>query len=269
MNSQDEKDYHESEDEDYDPTKEQATDNAEDGNEGGSEVRFDAIESASGGLVKTRFQREEESRRRKDRKSRDSKGKATVDIDSLFADMKKESLTPAPEDEPKEETATVVKEVSKELPSEQKIKIKRTYEFAGEVVTEEKWVDVNSEEARAQLNSTKLKAEVEQPKVEKRSADPTKPKPRKRRKRPGLLEAVINGSSAAKISTLEKSRLDWANYVDKKKISDELKYKNKAGYLDNQDFLSRVDNRQDSLNRDARNSARKQQSDHQQQKNQQ
>lgn len=110
------------------------------------------------------------------------------------------------------------------------ITISRTYEFAGETIKEEKTVLIDSEEAKAHLNSTKLK---ETSKV-------SKPLGRKR-KRPSLIDAVISNSNQTKLSTLEKSRLDWASYVDKNKISDELKYKNRDGYLEKQAFLTRVD----------------------------
>ena len=42
-----------------------------------------------------------------------------------------------------------------------------------------------------------------------------------------------------KLSTLEKSRLDWASF-DKRNINEELKIHNKAGYLDKQDFINRM-----------------------------
>jgi len=48
-----------------------------------------------------------------------------------------------------------------------------------------------------------------------------------------------------KLTTLEKSRLDWAGYVDKAGIGDELDKQKKggAGYLDRKDFLGRVEHR--------------------------
>ena len=50
-----------------------------------------------------------------------------------------------------------------------------------------------------------------------------------------------------KLSTLEKSRLDWASFVDKRNINEELKIHNKAGYLDKQDFINRMNSKRDDL----------------------
>ncbi|GMF58514.1 unnamed protein product [[Candida] boidinii] len=86
-----------------------------------------------------------------------------------------------------------------------------------------------------------------------------------RRKRASLIDDVINGKSNAKLSTLEKSRLDWASYVDKQKISEELRNANKGGYLETQDFLARVDSNRDQQFKEARINARKQQQQQQQQ----
>lgn len=46
-----------------------------------------------------------------------------------------------------------------------------------------------------------------------------------------------------KLNTLEKSKLDWQGYVDREGIKDELKYKNKDGYMEKVAFLQRVDDR--------------------------
>ncbi|CAO3631790.1 unnamed protein product [Cunninghamella blakesleeana] len=46
-----------------------------------------------------------------------------------------------------------------------------------------------------------------------------------------------------KMNTLDKSRLDWQGYVDREGIKDDLKYKNKDGYMEKVAFLQRVDDR--------------------------
>lgn len=62
------------------------------------------------------------------------------------------------------------------------------------------------------------------------------------------------GVPAAKINTVDKSRLDWAGYVDKSGIAEELdKYgKSKSTYLGRQDFLNRTENHIEAERRDAR-----------------
>ncbi|KAH3662378.1 hypothetical protein OGAPHI_005630 [Ogataea philodendri] len=224
-------DYQESEDDDYDPDAKEENDDDEDDDK--DLPRYDNLES--GGLIRTRRQRLEE----KHEKSYEKPKESSVDVDSIWKELNqskpKSSPEPKPLSQPTDSTDT------------EKIKITRTYEFAGETVTEEKWVDANSEEARAHFNSTKLK--------ESKESTPVQPLPKKKapkRKRASLLDDVINNASSTKLSTLEKSRLDWASYVDKSKIGDELKFKNKGGYLDQQDFLSRVEHRQDQNYKDAK-----------------
>ncbi|KAI8089408.1 bucentaur or craniofacial development-domain-containing protein [Halteromyces radiatus] len=46
-----------------------------------------------------------------------------------------------------------------------------------------------------------------------------------------------------KINTLEKSRLDWQGYVEREGIKEDLKFKNKDGYMEKVAFLQRVDDR--------------------------
>ena len=46
-----------------------------------------------------------------------------------------------------------------------------------------------------------------------------------------------------KLTSLEKSKLDWQQFVAKEGIADELKIHNKDGYLERQAFLQRADER--------------------------
>ncbi|KAK6332148.1 swr complex subunit [Orbilia javanica] len=122
------------------------------------------------------------------------------------------------------------------------ITIKRTYEFAGETITEEKQVAANSFEARAYLSS--LQADTPQ------TSNSDRPKPLRRpmRKISKFDPAFVGAGAkkASKLNTLEKSRLDWAGFVDKEGIGDELDKKRREGgdsYLERQDFLGRVGSR--------------------------
>lgn len=133
--------------------------------------------------------------------------------------------------------------------AEEMISIKRTYVFAGETITEEKEVPKTSAEARLHLQT------------ESAASKPTtsaggKPlrRPLKRRSRfDPPPEAGPTGSPSAsspgskdtgrKLNTIEKSKMDWAGYVDKAGIKEELTVAEKAkdGYLGKMDFLGRVD----------------------------
>lgn len=145
------------------------------------------------------------------------------------------------------------------LSSNEKIKIKRKYEYAGEIVTEEKWVDRESFEAKQYINNLKSDEKIEssndikEEKIEKKQRVNEKgEKLRIIRKRPPLLEGIINGSIKPKFNTLEKSKVDFAKFVDKEGINDELIQHNKDGYLERQDFLSRVQFHKDTQFKDIR-----------------
>lgn len=58
----------------------------------------------------------------------------------------------------------------------------------------------------------------------------------------GSKAAGLSGQ-AAKLNTLEKSKLDWAAHVDHEGISEELKghHRAKGDYLGRMDFLGRMD----------------------------
>ena len=153
------------------------------------------------------------------------------------------------------------------------IRIKRTYNFAGTTTVEEKLVPKDSAEARQYLSS--------QPSIPKPNPSPNNPaKPNLRRplRRPSRYDtpvqnpndllrttSAIKASVAAqqakkspaelklergeKLNTVEKSKLDWAGYVDKEKLQDELEkaQKAKGGYLDRMEFLGRSDAARDEV----------------------
>lgn len=283
-NDDDDDDYNEEEDEDYviDSTNgnqngrnimnnndEDADEDDDDANDYMDEEdkktikNYSSIESNEGGLIKTRRQRLLEDEREKNEiknKALKSSTSSNLDINSIWAEL---NSTNKPNVD-----SSILNDTSNksdiENSNNEKIKITRTYEFAGKLTKEEKWVDRNSEEAKAHLNSTTIKDIKSQPNA---STTPLKPQEsshsssntnlRRKRKRASLLDAVISNSSKTKLSTLEKSRLDWATYVDKNKISDELKYKNKGGFLEKQDFLNRVDSRRDNIYKEAKSKSSK------------
>lgn len=247
-------------------------------------AKYSSIESSTGGLIKTRKQRMteelEEKKKKKDLALKStSGGSSDVNIDSIWAELNntKPQVPQVPQETSSISTSTSnstpivsssqqsskANSPSTQTPLEQeKIKITSTYEFAGKTVTEEKWVDKDSQEAKAYLNSAKLTSKLESDKTTSTAAaaengTPKKPLLRRKRKRESLLDAVISNSSKTKLSTLEKSRLDWATYVDKNKINDELKYKNKSGFLEKQDFLNRVESRRDDLYKNAKSKSQK------------
>ena len=135
--------------------------------------------------------------------------------------------------------------------SEPMITIKRTYVFAGQSTTEEKLVPASSAEARLYLQSQQASQQA--------STDITgRPALRRPKKRvsmfdpnpTGLPGAAVVGNKGPKLNTIEKSKLDWAGYVDKEGMKEELDKaeKGKEGYLGKMDFLGRVEaKREDAI----------------------
>lgn len=201
----------------------------------------------------------------------------TVDVDALWASMTAEPVMPTkqqlqakPPGEngdgstvtgnsgPSNAQATAGKDGD---PSEM-IKIKRTYNFAGKVHTEEKLVQRDSAEARLYLASQGEKGDGDAAAAD--DDQPDKRMPRKAFRSAFEPVAAEQGQradlnlgmavrlqarqdKAKKLNTVEKSRMDWAGFVDKEGIKDELALAGRAkgAFADRQDFLARSEARRD------------------------
>lgn len=140
---------------------------------------------------------------------------------------------------------------------QEKVKITKVFEFAGEEVKIEKEVAIDSAEARLSLSAAENSAKPSE------STSPTS----KARGRGGVRRVGLGGISSvlgqigkkAKISTLEKSKLDWDNFKKQENIEEEISTHNKGkdGYLERQDFLQRADLRQFEIEKQLRNSSRR------------
>lgn len=243
-------------------------------------AKYKSIESAEATQVRTRNQRYQEKHEQASDFRNNIVGSVSrnMDFDSIFNDLKKKSTEGKPtnwseilglsEVEQQQNKASNLKQPpalkqahETDTASEQqgageevsKIRINVSYAFAGKVVTESKLVDANSAEAKAYLNSTSglqltdnnsnnrgFKSHVPVIRTVKGYDEPLELKIKL--KRPSLIDKFMatQGNKYQKLSTLEKSRLDWASYVDTNKINDELKLHNKDGYLEKQLFLDRV-----------------------------
>ncbi|KAJ5991764.1 hypothetical protein N7451_007488 [Penicillium sp. IBT 35674x] len=206
---------------------------------------------------------------------------ATIDVDALWEQMNtpgtelglrpdqmKHDSEPTPETDHanthmKDHTPKPEND-SRHTHGEEMIKIKRTYEFAGEMITEEKTVPKNSAEAKAFLSSGQTGENAEVVAAPNRNLrrplrkisrfDPNPTGTIKKSWEKQALEAGDQNASGPKINTVEKSRLDWAQYVDQAGISDELRVHSKAkeGYMGRMDFLGRTEARRDEEARQAR-----------------
>ncbi|XP_039260325.2 craniofacial development protein 1-like [Styela clava] len=120
------------------------------------------------------------------------------------------------------------------------ITVTKVYDFAGEDVKITKVVDKKSKEGQSHLKTRTMGASTSLPLTTKRKG--------------GLQGILGKMEKRPKLSTLEKSKLDWQNYKDEEGIEDELKIYNKGkdGYVEKQLFLERTDFRQFEKERDIR-----------------
>ncbi|KAK7430037.1 swr complex subunit [Neonectria magnoliae] len=236
-------------------------------------------EGGEGGLIKTRRQHAAE---KEERKYAANTGPVTVDVDALWAQMVSGPIAGAKSNEtqdtakPDTEGATIdeivdVKQISNPTaPNDPSvmIRIKRTYNFAGRVHTEEKLVPRDSAEAKLYLASQAPDAPTKEPTAKRitrkafRSAfEPLiDPLPQRADLNLGMAARIKAGkeAQAKKLNTVEKSRMDWAGYVDKEGIKDELELagKSKDSYTAREDFLARSEAKRDEDSRRARMTGR-------------
>ncbi|XP_026712768.1 craniofacial development protein 1 [Athene cunicularia] len=132
-----------------------------------------------------------------------------------------------------------------------KVTITKVFDFAGEEVRVTKEVDSNSKEAKSFLKQQE----------KWQSAAPTSLPTVSGVKRPSGMSSLLGkiGSKKQKMSTLEKSKLDWENFKEEEGIVEELAIHNrgKDGYIERKAFLERVDHRQFEIERDIRLSSMK------------
>lgn len=130
----------------------------------------------------------------------------------------------------------------KENKVENKVKITQIFDFAGEKVEVTKEVAADSAEARLSQPAAGGPSQGVAPRV-----------------RGGGLSAVLSQiGKKSKISTLEKSKLDWERFKSEEGLQEEIQTHNrgKDGYLEKQDFLQRADLRQFEIEKQLRASRR-------------
>ncbi|RAH46491.1 putative Swr1p complex component (Swc5) [Aspergillus brunneoviolaceus CBS 621.78] len=247
-------------------------------------------EGGTGGFVRTRAMK---MRAQDERKTLAKIDGATVDVDALWAMMnapennntlhagssssssgKNDDNAPTTQNgdvEMQESSTETEQSKQQQKPSkyaEEMIKIKRTYKFAGEMITEEKIVPKDSAEAKLYLANngdanveTVITAAVEDAtattttedvaiklrrplrRVSRFDPNPTGAIKKSWEKQPAAeITGQDENARGPKINTVEKSRMDWAAYVDSAGLKDELKVHSKAkeGFHGRMEFLDRV-----------------------------
>ncbi|XP_056382378.1 craniofacial development protein 1 isoform X2 [Hyla sarda] len=132
-----------------------------------------------------------------------------------------------------------------------KLTITKVFDFAGEEVRVTQEVDCSSKEAKAFIKQQEKGLPEQSPAP---SRTPTAASSGV--KRPVGMSSILGqlGSKKQKISTLEKSKLDWESFKVKEGIGEELARHNrgKDGYIERKAFLERVDYRQFEQEREIR-----------------
>uniref|UniRef100_V9KRR5 Craniofacial development protein 1 n=1 Tax=Callorhinchus milii TaxID=7868 RepID=V9KRR5_CALMI len=154
----------------------------------------------------------------------------------------------------------VVKEAEKpKAPT--KVTITKVFDFAGEEVKVTKEVDAASREAKSFFQNQQEQKELQSKSSPTATLAASTPTSSGVKRLCGLGGALgkITGKKQ-KMSTLEKSKLDWEAFKEKEGIGDELAIHNrgKEGYIERKAFLERVDFRQFELERSIRLSNMKQ-----------
>ncbi|KAF4991187.1 hypothetical protein FGRMN_7992 [Fusarium graminum] len=230
-------------------------------------------EGGEGGLIKTRRQRAAE---KEERKYIANNEPVTIDVDALWTQMI--SKTPAPMskvDQPDstdsgttpagkndESISRATDSALSDDPSAM-IRIKRTYNFAGRVHTEEKLVPRDSAEAKLYLASQGQDVPSDGPQkriTRKAFRSVFEPQmdlqPNRSDLNLGMAARIKAGkeAQAKKLNVVEKSRMDWAGYVDKEGIKDELELagKSKDSYMAREDFLAKSEALREEDSRRAR-----------------
>ncbi|KAF2176496.1 BCNT-domain-containing protein [Zopfia rhizophila CBS 207.26] len=158
-----EKDYHESSDEDFNPTAapvdESASSSDEDATkptkakgkrkapiddalDSGDEVTIEAVRKRKGGLVKTRAQRRVKQKERRPLARTEG---ATVDVDALWAHMSAAPLKPPQLANPKDSDTLKAQDAAPapaaiDAVEEEQVTVTKVYTFAGQRTTEEKQI---------------------------------------------------------------------------------------------------------------------------------
>ncbi|KAG5796084.1 hypothetical protein H9Q69_004879 [Fusarium xylarioides] len=233
----------------------------------------DHNEGEEGGLIKTRRQRAAE---KEERHYATNNEPVTIDVDALWAQMISIPPTPANKDERPNDADTSTNFVDKSNDSAEKkphstisdqsttmIRIKRTYNFAGRIHIEERLVPRDSAEAKLYLASQGQEAPKNSPEknvTRKAFRSAFEPQvdllPHRADLNLGMAARIKAGkeAQAKKLNVVEKSRMDWAGYVDKEGIKDELELasKSKDSYMAREDFLAKSEALREEESRRAR-----------------
>lgn len=205
--------------------------------------------------------------------------KATIDVDALYASMlagpfiKRPSVAaplqtvdgaPAESAAPVSQTAAVAASTLTTIPNPAEendtVTIHRTYQFAGKTHSETKIVPRNSAEAKLYLASNsegKEQSAASPPRRKLKIAFRSRFEPITTIVPRADLKLGVGTirerltmekeDKGKKLNTVEKSKMDWAGYVDQEGLRDDLEKaeRDKGSYLQRREFLDRVEGKRE------------------------
>ncbi|KAK0284565.1 swr complex subunit [Friedmanniomyces endolithicus] len=230
-----------------------------------------------GGFVRTRAQRVAEKAERREKK-RTEVGDVTINVDDIWAELNRVPIgRPLPPPLPVDD-AHVPGDLDQEnLPAhEEYITIRRRIEYAGETTEIEETVPRHSKEGQRYIKehppddqlttpATVLRRPLKRPSAFE--PNPTAlikgvPPEKLRLRAPSRIDVLLAAERVAeeqrkkaeKMTTVQKSALDWSGFVEKQGLREELEAygKGKGGYLAREDFLGRADMAREVAAREAR-----------------
>ncbi|KAI4722203.1 BCNT-domain-containing protein [Aureobasidium sp. EXF-10727] len=253
----------------------------------------DEDSGGEGGLIKTRAQRRAEKQDRQEYQKANVDN-VTVDVNALWASMTAKPIGRPSRDQPEPEQVANKQDGALEQADKQDVQadkddngmitIKRSYDFAGQKVTEEKRVHKDSAEAKLFLANNDPAKQAKPPSPSPKDDQPALRRPlrraskfepnptgevrglppeRQRLRTPSRadviaqqkrLEEEAKNGKAVKLNTVQKSAIDWAAHVDQEGLKDELdEYgRSKQGYIGKMDFLRGVHGKKEEEERKAR-----------------
>ncbi|GAB7361777.1 hypothetical protein MBLNU230_g1821t1 [Neophaeotheca triangularis] len=231
-----------------------------------------------GGLIKTRAQRLAEKTERKEQK-RATKGEVTIDVDTIWKELNSVPIGQPPRAEKGPGSGETDESDNKENENNY-ITITRRIEYAGEVTEIEERVLRSSKEAQRHVREQQQAAATDA------RAGPSHDAIRRPLRRPSRFEPNPTGAvrglppekqrlrapsrqdvlmaehraeeerkrKAEKMTTVQKSALDWKGFVSEQGLGEELDVygKSKGGYLEREGFLGRAAGRREEEARSAR-----------------
>ncbi|XP_060932461.1 craniofacial development protein 1 [Limanda limanda] len=164
-----------------------------------------------------------------------------------------QSSTTQKADSPAMKTTLLTTETTASEPAN--VTITKVFDFAGEEVRVNKVVSANSREGQSYLKSQNTEPE-ENGEEDTNSSPGQQPLPGTSAKRPAGMSSLLSrmGGKKQKMSTLEKSKMDWDAFKSEEGITEELAIHNRGreGFVERKNFLERVDHRQFELEKAVR-----------------